>query len=360
LLSPYFIRSNPANILKLDNTKELNEALLNWRDLYYLPHNWTLLHILALYEPIRLRYIPSFKTFKVPFLLDLYQKTPLHYLLIQRITDTVIMENLFTYIVDYLDADQQNLIETEAILTSLSNLLPFILHYFKTDLVVRYLNLANIAPRVPHGEQFPRIGVSKNKVITSEGNVLKDPKKIAKFDGKDLLEIRSVILAIDHRLGSNDSMNLLHILKNSSSEEIFETKAITKFIDHMWKLHRRWQAVIAFLYTVMVILLSIYIGRGEQGNLGLEISVNAISGVLLLLEIIQWIKLKKYYARNLFNLLDISITAYIMAVMIHLYGNNDTLEVRGWLFSACIFFSYARWLGFLRLFRRSSIGSLIY
>jgi len=39
VLSPYLLRSNPANILKIDDQEAFVQALLNWQDLYYLPHN---------------------------------------------------------------------------------------------------------------------------------------------------------------------------------------------------------------------------------------------------------------------------------------------------------------------------------
>src|SRR5688572_26645630 len=77
----FLLATYVVDFLSPTDNSTRREFMLANQDLYIIPHNWTILHLLAILQEYNdFSEILAYPQFKTPFLLDTYGKTPLHYL----------------------------------------------------------------------------------------------------------------------------------------------------------------------------------------------------------------------------------------------------------------------------------------
>jgi len=326
-----------------------------FQDLYFIPYNWTLLHLLAVFEPENLCKSPSYSDFKVPFIVDGYGNTPLHYLISHGNIDYSSVNYMLKYIIDYLeDKDKRTAYESTLVLDSISNIFPFIMSKTSPALVNRLLKLCFATPSVPIGETLPRFGKKDTKCCLVDSPVLTPVVQSQVHEkGQDQIAFSALKLKLDFSHLSDDMLNNVLTLNELDNEEYFRSKTISSLINHLWHKSRIFHGVVGLFFLALMVLVSVYIGLGET-NRGLEISILVLSSLFTIYEGLQVVLLRMRYFKSIWNFVDISFFLLIIATMITRLADNDHELARHWLLSIIIITGYIRLMSYFRLFTPTS------
>ena len=342
----YFKENNPR-------TKEV--LVSRYQDFYITPHYWTFLHLVAILQPTDIPLVAVFSQFKMPFLIDRYGKTPLHYLLAHDNLDYSTANTLITYILDYLDdCDKRNMYEYQSIIRSLSDLFPFITTKATPRLSHRFLKLSYKKTPPRFNEALPSFGQDVKKHTFSSQPILQ-PEVEGKIyqPGQDLVNFKTNMLQLDYDATSSDMINTAKILADSDDEDLFKTPLIKNLLDHLWDETKPTMIAISLLFSALILLISVYIGLGER-NLGLEITILVLAVVFIMLELIQVRFLGTRYIQSVWNGFDLLFYLLLFAFIITRFVDNENILALEWMSSVIIIVGYVRWVSYLRLFASTS------
>lgn len=162
------------------------------------PYLWTVFHVAAIERNNRIfNSTFDYSSFKVPSLLDYYQKTPLHYLASQSNLDYPSINFMLRYIVDYIeDTANHTSYETEQVLHSLGPLFKFILQKTNPQLKDRYLSLCYQASRstVP----LPQFGDPETRYVFSKTPVVDQSiQKEIYRTGEEQVKFKTIMVYAD-------------------------------------------------------------------------------------------------------------------------------------------------------------------
>jgi len=351
---PFYSAFGKYEKLILDAPQDLNN-LKAYQDLYFAPYNWTILHLLAIYAPSEVSKIPSYSDLQVPTLLDIYNKTPLQYLLAQENIDYSSINIMLKYVLEYVeDSDNRTFAEKTAIISSISPLLPFILSKTSANLVNRFLKLCFDEPSTVHSETFPRFGHNSSKYCLANAPILNSDiqKEIYNY-GQAQVTFSSSFLHYDYDPLSNDMLKTIVTLQEVEDEDVFRYRAISSTIDHLWRTSWFFHFFMGLLFTIHITLMSVYIGLGDR-NLGMAIVILAMSGFFLVSEALQCYVLKLKYLSTIWNWSDLIYHAIVIGTIAAGLDDNYTRLSRGWLYSTIIIVGYIRLVSYLRLFSLTS------
>lgn len=330
--------------------------MLCYQDMYIVPHNWTILHLLAILEPEALELIAHYSDFKVPFLLDKYGKTPLHYIAASDYVNQQAANIVLKYIVSYLeDEDSHHLFERQAIVTSMTPLVLFIIAKGTPSLAHRFLNLCFQESPGSFGEVRTNFGDPKTRYTFSSSLILSEETKLKIYQkGEDQISFYSTLLNLDYTFTSNDMFHLALRLSLVEDEQIFSSRIIQKLIDHLWKLSKPMIKVLGLHFSVLMILLSVYIGMGTR-ILALEIIIFIQGAIVLGSEAIQFYNFGDQYLSSIWNWLDVMFIGLVEAYIISRFAGNNNALAKAWISSLILIVGYTRWMAFLRLFQSTSM-----
>ena len=333
------------------------------QELYVAPYYLNALHLAAIVNPIQIKSAEfSYQNFKVTSLLDSFNKTPLHYLLCRRQDDLTAVNTMVEYIVDYLEDPQRSSEEIVNIMQILTPLFSFILIRINPKIRDRYLALCC---QQPYSEDpLPRFGYSETrKAHNSTPRVDTRTKGIIHKQGVDPVIFTALLPYLDYTPTSNDMFGLIRTLCTIKNEEVFKSSVISKLIDHLWTETKFVTMSYALLYSVFMLLYSIYIGLG-QNILGLEITITCLASVILITELIQVCVLGPKYLADLWNILDVIHGFLMIAFMVlrfiddannkHIPDNHNQLLTEQWISSLLVLGGYIRWISYLRYFKTTS------
>jgi len=377
------------------------------------PYAWNILHLVAIKAHHNfIQNMPDYADFKVPFLLDIFSKTPLHYLLVHPIIDRNSVNIMLTYICDYLDDPIQcQPYQALEIMISLTPLFFYLL--LKTEIKVRkrFLDICLITLPLPFGLELPIFGKPKkssghsidsleclqyerdpkieieevkdggakvlirrteNSTVTVT-NILRDflsrfqeeksekvqiPTNTWKNENvwtqqkEDQIEIKASALKLDYDLMSKDMEQAIQCLKEQKSEEIFKVHFVMKLIDHLWFQTRKFLLINFALFSAYIIALSIYLTI-EERILPFEIVILCCSSVFCLIEVLQITKARIGYLLDLWNWVDIIFHPLTIGFVIaRIAGSRDELA-RDWVSAFVILFGYTRWVSYFRIFKHT-------
>mmetsp|Transcript_31481 Transcript_31481/g.28666 ORF Transcript_31481/g.28666 Transcript_31481/m.28666 type:complete len:172 (-) Transcript_31481:267-782(-) len=148
-----------------NQTSDLNHLLQDYKDFALYPYGWNLLHIVSIFYPKFFRTKGfNYTKFKVPFEVDNYHKTPLHYLLGYENINYLAVNDMMAYMVDYLEDEQvfndvSGLHEIHSLFDSLSPIYPILFHKIKPSTVNRFLRLWSQPVFVPYGKELDEYGL---------------------------------------------------------------------------------------------------------------------------------------------------------------------------------------------------------
>ena len=327
-----------------------------YQDLYIMPHAWTILHLLALFERhSAINDMPSYSDLKVPFIVDAYDKTPLHYLIAHDNIDHSSVNIMLNYILDYLeDRDNRNPYEYEMLFKSLTGLSLFIISRTSSENRDRFLSLC-LLPSYS-SEPLPLFGQPEKQYMFNKSPVITDRvKSLIYEEGQDQIVFETNMLHFDYHPASDDMLKLVYVLNYLSSEEIFKTPLITKLINHLWKKTQKKAILFGAIFSVLMIIKSVYIGIGDR-NVALEILMLILTIFFIIGEVLQLIFLKYQYFNSMWNWIDITHLAFSVAYVGIRLDNEENIDLLSeqWVATIMITAGYLRWVSFLRLFTVTS------
>jgi len=102
--SPYSLIPRSDDVfLKAASPESKCDLIEAYQKVIINPHNWTILHLLAISEPETISLVAFYSNMKVPFLLDKYDKTPLHYIVASERLNYPAANIMLKYILDHLE-----------------------------------------------------------------------------------------------------------------------------------------------------------------------------------------------------------------------------------------------------------------
>ncbi len=169
-------------------------------------------------------------------------------------------------------------------------------------------------------------------------------------NGPNRIQFYSSILLPNYRNLTESTIKLMFALLAINNQDYFKTKAVSTLIDYLWSKNRRYHYVLGFIYSVYLLLISVYIGLGDERNIPLETSIVVMAIVMFLYECSRFYSLKTSYFRNIKNPFDMVYFIFIIALIAVRYQNEQAILTRQWLYATAIIVGYIRWISFLRLF----------
>ena len=355
---PYSLCS-VLNVFDFEDVKGFPESF------YCSPYFFSYLHLSAILNPAKIKNPDlAYSKFKVPFMLDIFDKTPLHYILARRPIDYLLVNTLFEYILDYLeDTEQRNLIEVSAIMKSLTPMFSTIVTKINPKLRDRYLTLCCQTPDFAYmlpqfGDTQLRYTFAITPYITTEA-----VSEIYK-DGQDQVAFTATMPYLDYEPTSDDMLGITLTLSTIKSEEVFKSPFVEKLIAHLWKKTLSATLIYGALYSIYMLLFSIYIGLG-QSILAYEIILLCLTLLVLCAEFMQIWVLKSVYLNDVWNMADLFqslLVIVFMALRINHSCNHSSSEVTDpnstlaeqWISSIAILSGYLRWISYLQIFKSTS------
>ena len=332
---------------------------INCQELSVQPFAWNILHIAALQaNHTFIKELPEISgQFKVPFLLDRFGKTPLHYLIANRRVDYTSINCMFSYICDYLEASyKNNIYEFQNIMKSLTVLIPFILNKLDPRHKERFLTISLAASPVPYSKELPPFGQAASMSCFSEIPVFDETAKSQIWkDGETAVSCQTNFLQLDYNAHSDDMKVMVDLMIKQKSEDFFKTPLVSKLIDHLWSQTQPPLIFIFLVFSIFMSGLSVYLCLAER-NLVFEVVLLALSGVFILAECLQIHDLGKDYLKNFWNLLDLSHLFLTVAFLITRLADNEDELARAWISTIIVLLGYLRWVSFLRIFQATSNG----
>ncbi len=328
-----------------------------YQDLVISPFTWNILHIMALQgKTAFIKELPEMSSkLKMPFLLDHFGKTPLHYLMASRKIDYQAVNSIFSYICDHHnDCYLHHKDEFQEIMKSLSILLPFIFSKIETKLKERFLTLSFATSFVSFKEELPLFGQASSRSCFYETPVVDEKSKSMIWrDGEAQVSCQTNFLYLDYNANSQDMTTMVDLMIKQKNEDFFKTPLISKLIDHLWS-QTQTPLIISFLvFSIFMSGLSVYLCLQER-NLAFEVVLLALSGVFIMSEGLQIYDLGKDYIGNFWNLLDLSHLLLTVAFLITRIAKHEDELARAWISTIIVLLGYLRWVSYLRIFQATS------
>ena len=286
-------------------------------------------------------------------LLDLSNKTPLHYLIAQRTLDHPCINFMMQYIVDYIqDKDARSEYEVEQLHLSISSLFKFIIEKADPKIKDQYLELCCQSLTV--SEPLPQFGQANSRntfsttlsVGSSVYNNLHKP-------GEERISFSTTMVHQEYSVTSDNMFQIALILASIKNKDTFKTKMVVKLVDHIWENVQVVIIISGIYYSIVMIVFSVYIGMAER-NLPLEILIIIFSAILLIAECLQVYHLRRRYIWSIFNIVDVITPTLTIAFVASRLSDNGVLLAQEWISSIAIMLGYLRWVSYLRFFKSTS------
>ena len=329
------------------------DSLVAYKDLYFAPHGWTILHLLAIFQSKEIISIVADSNFQVPFLVDNYGKTPLEYLLSRDNYEISTVTAVAKFMLDQLE-DKVGPYERQLTIDSLTPRFSFLATKLNTNLIIQYLKLF-------YGESSPEVGFDVNsfgKPVT--GYEFSETPTVGKQvysklykEGQDEVSFKTLRLKWDYDTTSDDMLDFAQFIVNVENEDFLRTPAMSRLITHLWNCSWPTLAALGIYFSIMMSLISVYIGTGDR-ILAVEIIIMVMVAFAFVLELVQVTVLKLEYFKSLWNYIDLSLYFLVYAFIITRMKNDYDELKNGWLVASIILVGYSRWLSYLSLFEASS------
>ena len=317
--------------------------------------NW--LHIIAIGES-RKELTLSCLEAGVPFIMDNFGKTPLYYLFRKSHIDLASIK----LILGNFDSILENTQSPSALFASMSEDIPSII---KLDCpqVVKFLNLCFREPEPVWSKEITYYGQIKNEKNpfyqsalwsysdeVKAGLIALDDK--SGFKNLPKVSIRVLPFAFDYKLNSQDMIALVDSLSDATSQEIFETRAISLLISYLWQGIQSFYIVLAILFSIQTILISLYTAL-DQRNYTLEIPILVLGVFFLSYEAIELIaEGYKAYLSSAWNYIDLPGNTLIILTILLVWMGLDH-DILNWLFSFMLAFTYVRLISYFRMIKQT-------
>lgn len=352
----YYSRFNTIEDSLLKSNRPKAEVFSKIRESNFclLPYSWNILHIAAIDGNDNfIKDMPKYEDFNISFLLDKYEKTPLHYMIAQEKITYSSVNIMLTYICDYLDdCAEKRKYEYQQIIKSLNPLCWFILLKCEIKLRERFLSLCFIDSPTPYKMELPIFGepTKRSTYFAQSPEVTQEIKDIIWDEGQDQVWFKTNLLYLDYDVTSDDMGKTIECLVQQDSEDLFRTPLVQKLLKQLWNQSKWTLYVLLALFSAFMTCLSVYIALHER-ILAFEIVILAMAGILLVGETLQMSTARLDYLTNPWNMLDLTQLLMTVAFIITRFTDDDNDLARSWMSTVIILVGYFRWVSYLRVFQ---------
>ena len=355
---PYLERKVFQNMIEeLKTVEKILSFVSLYKNVYLCPQRWTLLHLFAIYQPDLINQVVEIPDIKFPFLVDSFGKTPLHYLLAHKNINYVTVNAVIKYIVDYSNSVQKsNIAEFYLINNSLSRIFPLFFNQINHSVVLKFLKYNVNDAYFASDEPIPLFGKSKDRPVV--GNSLSFGKEYLDqtYDGKDnkMIGFKSISLNLDYNPISEDMINTCIALQQCDNEEFFKTQTVLTLVNYLWNSHFKYLLSQTIIFSILMIITSIYIGMGDS-KLGLEIIILTFGSLFCVMELTQMLNYGfiSYYS-SLWNVIDSVFCITLSGTMIARISGLEEGLARAWLYTVILISGYVKWIIHFRIFGATS------
>jgi len=266
---------------------------------------------------------------------------------------------MIKYIIGYLELiENANPVEFYQITDSLSGIFPLFFQQINHSSVLAFLKYCVNNAYFASEDPIPLFGKSNNFPIVN--NCLSIPKENLDkmYDPKDnkMIRFKSMTLSLDYNPISEDMVNTCIALLICDNEEFFKTKTVSTLIDYLWNSHFSYLLFQTIAFSILMVLTSIYIGRGDS-ELGLEITILTLVTSFLSMELVQVFKYGFLgYFKSLWNIIDMVFCVTLSGTMIARIAGLEESLARAWLFTVILISGYLKWIIHFRIFGHTSIS----
>jgi len=342
-LSSYFLNYH---------TEYRKNLIVNYPDLRIFPHAWSWFHITTIFSPSK-ELINTCLDAHIPFEIDNFGKTPLHYLLKNNRMDSISLNNIVDKLPSILSAHPRPL----ELLDSLSDIV-YKLIQLHSPKVTKFLKMCVMLPRVKDARSLEIFGeLPPWQEITyylANSRTLSDDivKNLGIKQGRKKILVRILPFHWNYSSTSDDMHHIIKTLSRVEEQDIFETKAASVVIDYLWTRARYFHYTFAVLFSIYCTLISLYTVMREKST-ALGIVIFAFSILFLLYEVFQAASsgLRDYLTR-FWNYMDMFGVLIVPPSVIAVWAGAPQ-ETQSWLFSFCLLYAYIRWVSYFRVFRHS-------
>jgi len=340
-------------IKELKTTEDTSVFASRFKHVYLCPQRWTFLHLFAIYRPDDINKVVETPDIKFPFLVDSFGKTPLHYMLAHSKINYVAVNAVIKYIIEYLSSiEDSNPPEFHQIINSLSGILPMFFNQINHSVVLKFLKCNVNNAYYASDESIPLFGKSNDHPVAINSLSISKENIDQMYDSKDnkMIGFKSMSLNLDYNPISEDMLNTCIALQQCDNEEFFKTPAVSTLIDYLWNSHFNYLLFQTFIFSILMIITSVYIGRGES-ELGFEITILVFGGLFFAMELIQVFKygIISYYS-SLWNVIDLLFCVTLSGTMIARIAGLEEGLARAWLFTVILLSGYLKWIIHFRIF----------
>lgn len=344
------------------------EIIKKYPHLHIYPYRWNFFHLISKFYSRR-DLVISCAQFELPLLIDSFNHTPLHYLLNKREIDfgliNGLLENYCDLILKHPNRDK--------IVQSLTIDLPAILR-INTSEVAYFLRIGVGKPLTYGNEDIPHFGklkhnvdskflIGKYQTFTPEikAEILhteeEEEEESERVDAKPMIAISVLKFYLNYDPHSKDMLRLIKALKRVTNEDIFKSQAASILTQYLWTKNRYIHYVLTILFSILMILLSIY-SAFEFRSTPLEVIILTLSLLFFLYELFQLhFTPFKIYLTQIWNLFNIIFTT-ILIITIVLQWISLPQYTKNVLISISLFFGYIKWISYFRVIDQTSIFHL--
>lgn len=351
--------------------------------IYPYGYNW--FHLVCLFSQDRVL-LDEVINSKVPFILDSYGKTPLHYLI--DLKDPSLINMVLSRFNEILDPEEDNfdLLQTFSdifvplIKMGVPGLKNFLLYFF-------------VKPKVIEKEEMRLYVNIKDKKLKQ---IITDPKPLLRKEIYDrvleksqgdanIISIKCIATPLDYHPLSDDMHKIIDTLVGSDEADLLGTKVVENLIDYNWNHNKGFHITLGLFLTAYMVAFSFYATR-PNALFGLEIPLIVLIGIYALFEMLKMIStggISDYFA-DVWNFADIGMIVVHTATLIMtiINGRNQLLSAEGagydqtevngtivltpststqskldainWLMAFSVFFGYVKWFSYFRIFDSTS------
>lgn len=339
-VSSYFLNTN------LEHRKKL---IKNYPKLRIFPYGWSWFHIAAIYSPQK-ELIQSCIDAQIPFEIDMFKKTPLHYLINNEVVDRISINNIIGRLCSIL----KNHPRPSELLESMSDIM-YKLIKLHSNQVTQFLKMSVVEPETIGNcdlELFGSLpGDTKRRYHLSESRICSYQTHLNLYikPGIRKFRIRNLPFHWNYSKSSDDMYNLVMTLLEVKNQEVFETKAISVLINYLWSQSKNYHYFYGTLFFVLAVLISIYSATGGR-YLFLEVPIFLLGVFFLMYETFEVASIGfSAYFTMIWNYVDCFGTLILPPSMIAIWCGAEG-DLKEWLVSFMIVYAYSRLVSYFRVF----------
>lgn len=343
--------------------------------LIFYPSGQNWFHLICLYYPEKKLLTEAIHS-HVPFIRDSYGKTPLHYLIEADPKNPALINIVLSKFGDILDPEMDNYDMFESFADIFVDLVKTGVPGLKS-----FLENFTIRARIVEGEEIPlnvNIKGGKSKCITTDKTpILREElyeKVLVESAGDaNIISIKYVPTPLDYDPLSLDMSEIVNALLFTDEVDLLRTKVIENLIAYNWNHNKFYHIIYGIFITGYMIAFSIYAtGKIPFENANLPMII--LIGIYLVNEAVRVIAMGgvRSYLSDVWNYTDIGMIVLHLATFIMIFvfgrgyaenpdiegsfisdGTSATLAIN-WLLTFSIFFGYAKWFSYFRIFDTTS------